>query len=61
MAAQTGSAYISGTMIDSVEIRHGRKPQNWGWNFDAICYSFRYISTSDLDGHIAISGCWSLP
>jgi len=40
--------------------RHGRKPQNCCWNFDAIYHSFRYISISGLDGCIAISGCRSL-
>ena len=36
MDAQTGNTYISGTMIDNVEIRRGRKPQNCRWNFDAM-------------------------
>ena len=40
--------------------RHGRKPQNCRWNFDAIYHSPRDVSISGLDGHIAISGCRSL-
>jgi len=47
-------------MIDSIEIRNGRKPQNCRWNFDAIYRSFRDVSVSGLGGHIAISGCSSL-
>jgi len=42
-------------MIDRVEIRHGRKPQNCRWNFDDICHSScRYISISGLGCHVAI-------
>ena len=34
---------------------HGRKRQICFWNFDAIHHSSRFISTSGLCGHIAIS------
>ena len=40
--------------------RHGRKPQNCRWDFDAICHSSRDISISGLGGYIAISGCRSM-
>ena len=43
-----------------ISARHGRKPQNCRWNFDAICHSSRDISISGMGGRIAISGCLSL-
>jgi len=43
-----------------ISARHGCKPQNCRWNFDAICHSSRVISISGFGGHIAISGCRSL-
>ena len=49
-------AFIGGHFLWT---RHGRKPQNCRWNFDAICHSSREISTSGLGGHVAISGCRS--
>jgi len=35
--------------------RNGRKPQNCRWNFEAIYYSSRDISTSGLGGRIRLS------
>ena len=40
-----------------ISARHGRKPQNCRWNFNANCHSYR---VSGLGGHIAISGLRSL-
>jgi len=40
--------------------RHGRKPQNCRWNFDAIYDSSRDVCIPGLDDHIAISGCRSM-
>ena len=54
MAAQTGSTYISGTIIDK------RKPSFCRGNFDAIYRSSGDINTSGLGSHISISGCRSL-
>jgi len=39
---------------------HGLKTHICRWNCHPICHSFRDISISGFDGHIAISGCWSL-
>ena len=38
----------------------GRKPQVCRRNCNGICHTVGYISTSGLDGHIAISGCLSM-
>jgi len=43
-----------------ISAKHGRKPQNCRWNFDAVYHSSRDISIFGLGGHIAISGCRSL-
>jgi len=43
-----------------ISAKHGWKPQNYRWNFDAICHSSRDISISGLGGHIVISDCRSL-
>jgi len=38
----------------------GRKPQVCRWNWSDICNTVGDISTSGLDGYIAISGCPSM-
>jgi len=39
----------------------GRKLQSCRWNCHPICHSARDVSISGFGGHIAISGCRSLP
>jgi len=60
MAAQTGNTYISGTIIDSVDISTATLGFSAMPNFYAIYHSSKDVSIFDLGGHIAISGCWSL-
>jgi len=60
MAAQTRSTYISGTIINSVEIPTVIMGFSTMPNLYAIHHSSRNISISDLSVHIAISGCRSL-